>query len=75
MSSPSTCAAPARPLPFPTPSAHLECAPSTYQALTGRVASLLRLAGFVRRGPLRERLLNEGLGLSRALMDITIVLE
>ena len=68
-------AAPARPLPFPTPSSHLKCEPSTYQALTGRVATVLRLAGQMRPGPLRERMLEAGLGLSRALMDITVVLE
>jgi hypothetical protein len=74
MSSLSTCA-PQAPLPFPAPSSHLECEPSTYQALTGRVASLLRLAGLMRPGALRERLLEAGLGLSRALLDITVVLD
>jgi hypothetical protein len=29
----------------------------------------------MRPGPLRERMLEAGLGLSRALMDITVVLE
>ena len=47
------------PLSFPAPVSHLECEPGVYQALTGRVAELL----------------DAGLGLSRALMDITIVLE
>ena len=73
MSSLSTCALQA-PLPFPTPSAHLECEPSTYQALTGRVATVLQLAGLMRPGALRERILDAGLGLSRALLDVTIVL-
>ncbi|MCX7037920.1 MAG: hypothetical protein NT005_02120 [Spirochaetes bacterium] len=74
MSSPSPCALQA-PLPFPTPSSHLECEPSTYQALAGRVAALLRLAGSIRPGPLRERMLDAGLELSRALLDITVVLD
>jgi hypothetical protein len=75
MSSLSPCAAPARPLLFPTPSSHLECSPTTYEVLTARVASLLRLAGHMRPGPLREKIVGEGLGLSRALLDITVVLE
>jgi len=45
MSGLSTCAAEARPLPFPAPASHLECAPNVYQVLTGRVATVLRLAG------------------------------
>ena len=74
MSSPTPCALQA-PLPFPAPSSHLECEPSTYQALTARVATVLRLAGLMRPGPLRERMLEAGLGLSRALLDVTIVLD
>ena len=65
----------ARPLPFPIPSSHLECEPGVHQVLTARVATVLRLAGLMRRGPLRDRMLEAGLGLSRALLDVTIVLD